>query len=40
MGRRAIRAQRSPEALKELSGEIRKREAELSRPTKGDGGKG
>ena len=29
MGRDAVRAQRTPEALKELSGEIRKRESEL-----------
>jgi hypothetical protein len=29
MGRFAVRAQRTPEALKELSGEIRERESEL-----------
>jgi hypothetical protein len=34
MGRRAIRAQQTPEALTELSAEIRKREADLSAPTK------
>lgn len=32
LGRRGIRAQSSPEALKELSGEIRKRQAELVAP--------
>ena len=37
MGRRAIRAQRTPEALEELSAEMRKREADLGQPTKGTG---
>lgn len=39
MARRAIRAQRSPEALKDLSAEIRKREADLKPPAQGDGAK-
>lgn len=40
MGRRAIRAQRTPEALTELSREIRNRRAELVPPTpKGNGAK-
>ncbi|MBV8217526.1 MAG: hypothetical protein JO325_03605 [Solirubrobacterales bacterium] len=39
MGRRAIRAQRTPEALEELSAEIRTRKAELNPPPKG-GAKG
>ncbi len=30
LGRRGVRAQSSPEALKELAGEIRKRQAELA----------
>ncbi len=30
LGRRSVRAQSSPEALKELAGEIRKRQAELA----------
>ena len=38
MARRAIRAQRTP-ALKALSAEIRKREADLTPPSKGAGGK-
>jgi hypothetical protein len=32
MGRRAIRTQRTPEAFKELSAEMRKREADLGHP--------
>ena len=39
MGRRAIRAQRTPEALEELSAEIRKSKADLEPPPKG-GAKG
>ena len=40
MGRRAIHAQRTPEALRELSAEIGKREAELVRSApKGEGAK-
>jgi hypothetical protein len=40
MGRRAIRAQRTPEALKDLSSEIRKRQADLGpAASKGHGGK-
>jgi hypothetical protein len=30
LGRRGVRAQSSPEALKDLAGEIRKRQAELT----------
>jgi uncharacterized FlaG/YvyC family protein len=40
MARRAIRAQRTPEALKALSAEIHKREADLTPPSKGAGAKG
>ena len=40
MGRRAIRAQRTPEALEELSAEMRKREADLGRPANGVGATG
>jgi hypothetical protein len=41
LGRRAIRAQRSPEALSEMSAEIRRRRSQLSRAAKaaGTGGK-
>jgi hypothetical protein len=39
MARYAIRSLRTPDALKDLSGEIHKREAALGRPSKGDGGK-
>jgi hypothetical protein len=36
MDRDAIRAQRAPEALKELSGELHMRETELGRPRTGE----
>jgi hypothetical protein len=40
MARRAIHAQRTPEALAELSAEVRKCEADLKRASKGHGRKG
>jgi hypothetical protein len=40
MARRAIRAQRTPEARTALSAEIRKRKADLTPPSKGAGAKG
>jgi hypothetical protein len=40
MARRAIRAQRTPEALTALSAEIRKRKADLTPPSEGAGAKG
>ncbi len=38
MARYAIRSLQTPEAVKDLSGEIHKRETELRRPPKADGG--
>jgi prefoldin subunit 5 len=40
MGRRAIRSQRTPEALEELRAEMREREAHLGRLAKGPGATG